>query len=296
MYNLDINFLNDRVEQAAPKATPKGGGAANTPLIIGALVAVALPAATFGANLYLQGVGRNLTAKRDSLTQELTTVTGQAQEANTIAEKTAQAEAEIQNLIGVFQELQPISVSLQEVSNQTPQGVLMLSFESKDGTPPEAAEGAVPPPPDPNAPPPDPNAPPPAPPTLPKVVTLKGQALSYAQLNDFLLGLKNSNFFVRDTIKLSTVELVQASDAFQFEPFQPPVDENADPEEAAKEAIDPEELPKVKVNLPYVVKFTIDGELSGPPPAEVLDKLRALKADGLVSRIEALQRMGVIAQ
>ena len=291
MYSLDINFLNDRSEPgsspgSAPSLKPKAA-ANNTPMIIGALVGLCLPAAAFGANVYLTGVGTTLTSQRDQLQADLQTVAGQASEVNSITEKTATAEADIQALLGVFQKLQPISASLQEVSNQMPEGVLISFFELKDGALPEPDPAAPPPPP------PVEGEPLPIPELPPKAVSLKGRALSYAQLNDFLLGLKNSPFLVEDTIKLSAVTLIDGTEAFQFEPFQPEVKLGEDP---PPPVLEPEFMPTLEVELPYVVEFQVDANLSSPAPAEVLDKLRNLKADGLVTRIETLQQMGVITE
>lgn len=286
MYSLDINFLNDRAEPApgggsGPK--PGGGGAANTPMIIGALVGLALPAAAFGANLYLQSQLQEMTARRDTLQGDLVNVTGQAAEVNSATEQIAAAEADIAALIGVFQKLQPISASLQEVSNQTPPGVNILSFEAKDGALPEEATPA-PPPAEGEAPPP-PEAP-------PKVITIRGRALSYAQLNDFLLGLKNSPFLVEDTVKLAQVDLKQTEEVFQFSLFEPEVPDGAEPPPTIPEEV----LPKLEVDLPYVVEFSLDAQLSSPAPAEVLAELEQLQATGTVVRVKALQEMGVISE
>lgn len=291
MYSLEINFLNDRTEQAATSSKPPkgsgGGGANNTPMIIGAVVGLALPAAVFGANLYLQSQLQALTAKRDGLQQQLSTVTGQASEVNSITEQIAAAEADIDALIGVFQKLQPISASLQEVSNQTPPGVRINMFESKDGELPEPDPAAAP-----AAPPPEGEAPPPPPELPPKVITIEGLALSYAQLNDFLLGLKNSPFLVEETVKLATVELKGTEEVFKFERLEPEAPKSDEPPEQIPE----EYLPQFEVNLPYVVEFSLNAELSSPAPAEVLAELEALQATGTVVRVRALQSMGVISE
>lgn len=294
MYSLDINFLNDRAEQAAGSPAPKKGGggpsAANTPMIIGALVGLALPAGAFGANLYLQSQLQAMTANRDGLQGNLSTVSGQAAEVNAVTEQIAAAQADIEALIGVFQKLQPISASLQEVSNQTPPGVKIKLFESKDGELPEpteaelAAAAAAPPPVEGEA--------PPAPEAPPKTITIEGLALSYAQLNDFMLGLKNSPFLVKESVKLGTVELKGADEVFQFERLEPELPPGEDPPEAIPE----EYLPQFEIGLPYVVEFSLNAELSSPAPEDVLAELEALQATGTVVRVKALQSMGVISE
>jgi type IV pilus assembly protein PilN len=115
----------------------------------------------------------------------------------------------------------------------------------------------------------------------PDTITFAGTATSYTQLNDCLLVLKQSPFLDPKAIKLDTSEVKGTESVFKI--TQP-------------EGIDPVYLPTIKVNLPYVVGYTISAKLSNPSTLDpkILNQLKALGATGLVARLETLQQEGVI--
>ncbi|MFZ9739470.1 MAG: PilN domain-containing protein [Prochlorotrichaceae cyanobacterium] len=267
MYSLDINFLNDRPE-FAPEASSSAPTAAVTPTanplpaILGLLVAIALPAGTFGAKVYLEGERAKLTTERDNLTTELANLNAQLGQVATLEAEEAQINAEIDSLVAVFGKVQPMSALLQEVSNQIPAS-LRINTLNVSGT----------------------------------TLELTGTSSSYADLTDFILLLKQSKFLQPEAIKLTSstpgTSPLQVEVEYLEDLIAAAIQE-ANPNEPAPEVTPPEERPQVNYTLPEVVNYSLTTQLTNPDATEVLDELRSLGAEGIVERIEVLQQRGII--
>jgi len=269
MYSLDINFLNDRPEFAPESATTAPVKPATTtanplPAIIGLLLLVGLPAAVFGAKIYLEGEGVKLTAQRDGLTTELANLQAQLGQVATLEAEEASIKAEIDSLVAVFSKVQPVSALIKEVSNRIP-GTLRMNTLGISGD----------------------------------VITISGSSSSYADLTDFMLVLKQSPFLNPKGIKLTSSAPGASPLQVKVEYLEDIIAAQAALNAAATNTIapvvrPPEERPQVKYDLPEVVNYSITAQLSNPPATEVLDQLRVLGAEGLVQRIEVLQQRGII--
>ena len=273
MYSLDINFLNDRPEYRQEGSRPKARVVATDskrPLLIGAAIAVALLAAAGGSLLFLQAQNASLEQRQAELDSQLGDLTAKQKQIADINSQTRQIKDETGALAGVFNLVKPWSAMMQEVRDRIPPGVQILTITQALPT------GQPSPPPSPS---PSPGAPaavsPPA-----SVLQITGLANSFNDVNDFLLVLQKSNFLKAENTKLLKATLQK--EAPKIEPVklknaQGPV-QNGD------------ELPQ----LPKQVEFQIETALSDVPASDLLRELDRKGAVGLVTRIEDLQRKGVI--
>ena len=294
MYSLDINFLNDRPDYkpVATKSSTKksSGGAKDQMPIYGAvLFAFGVNAAVMGAWWWATNQNTQLATEQATLDQELATLNSLANTIKAINAETDKVTAEYKALAGVFDQIKPWSAMLQDLSARTPAGVQIAKIDQIDPSPSPVA--AAPPPPA-AAPPPSPAAapapgaaPPPAAPApaaapTPVVpqqaakVQISGRASTFAQVNDFMLLVQRSPFFLNTDTKLVAAKLIN-------NPTQLKVgNQNA----AAGE------LPKLRP----VVEYKIETTLSPTGASELLPELRSKQADGLAIRIETLQEKGVL--
>ncbi|MCS6942076.1 MAG: PilN domain-containing protein [Geminocystis sp.] len=107
-----------------------------------------------------------------------------------------------------------------------------------------------------------------------KKLTINGNALSYQQVSDFFVGLKYSPFFKQENTKLVTASLGN----------NPNASEASGGSGGSQGATQPQQ----------VVLFTINTEIGDKPAAELLSRLERRGAIGLVSRISALKRRGLL--
>ncbi|MEG3920754.1 PilN domain-containing protein [Microcoleus sp. T3_A4] len=290
MYSLDINFLNDRPDYkpvAAAKSSAKksSGGAKDQLPIYGALLfALGLNAAVMGAWWWATNENNKLAEDQKNIDQELATLNTQANTIKAINAETDQVTAEYKALAGVFEQIKPWSAMLQDLSARTPAGVQIGKIEQIDPSPSPVA--AAPPPPaatpaaSPGASPspaasPTPAAPPP--PVVPQQaskVQISGIASTFAQVNDFMLLVQRSPFFLNTDTKLIAATLKNNPAQLQVR------NQNAAPPE----------LPKLRP----VVEYKIETTLSPTGASELLPELRSKQADGLAIRIETLQEKGVL--
>ncbi|HSF75771.1 MAG TPA: PilN domain-containing protein [Microcoleus sp.] len=289
MYSLDINFLNDRPDYkpvAAKSSAKKSSGGAKDQLpIYGAvLFALGINAAVMGAWWWVTNDNNNLATEQAAIDQELAKLNTQANTIKAINAETDQVTAEYKALAGVFDQIKPWSAMLQDLSARTPAGVQIGKIEQIDPSPSPVA--AAPPPPaatpaaSPGASPspaasPTPAAPPP--PVVPQQaskVQISGIASTFAQVNDFMLLVQRSPFFLNTDTKLIAATLKNNPAQLQVR------NQNAAPPE----------LPKLRP----VVEYKIETTLSPTGASELLPELRSKQADGLAIRIETLQEKGVL--
>ncbi|MEG4861570.1 PilN domain-containing protein [Microcoleus sp. K1-B6] len=289
MYSLDINFLNDRpdykpVAAKSPAKKSSGGAKDQMPLIGALLFAFGLNAAVMGAWWWATNENSNLAEKQKDMDTELANLNTQANTIKAINTETDQVTAEYKALAGVFDQIKPWSAMLQDLSARTPAGVQIGKIEQIDPSPSPVA--AAPPPPaatpaaSPGASPspaasPTPAAPPP--PVVPQQaskVQISGIASTFAQVNDFMLLVQRSPFFLNTDTKLIAATLKNNPAQLQVR------NQNAAPPE----------LPKLRP----VVEYKIETTLSPTGASELLPELRSKQADGLAIRIETLQEKGVL--
>ena len=295
MYSLDINFLNDRpdykpVTAAKSSARRSSGGAKDQlPLIGAGLFALGINAAVMGTWWWATNQNSSLATEQANIEQELAKLSTQANAIKAINAETDKVTAEYKALAGVFDQIKPWSAMLQDLSARTPAGVQIAKIEQIDPTPAAVAAAPPPPPPTPAASPgaspapgasPSPASPPPvaaptpvAPPQAAKV-QISGIASTFAQVNDFMLLVQRSPFFLNTDTKLVAATL--KSNPTQLQVRNP----------SASAA----ELPKLRP----VVEYKIETTLSPTGASELLPELRSKQADGLAIRIETLQEKGVL--
>ena len=272
MYSLDINFLNDRPEYK-PEGSRQKTRAVSTdskrPLFIGAAIAVALIAAAGGSLLFLQAQNASLEQRQSELDSQLGDLTAKQKQIADINNQTKQIKDETGALAGVFNLVKPWSAMMQEVRDRIPPGVQILNITQTVPTvqpspQPSASPGAA--------------APVVAPPS--SVLQISGIANSFNDVNDFLLVLQKSNFLKAENTKL--VKATLQKDAVKVEPIKL--------QNTQQPGLNSDQLPQ----LPKQVEFQIETALSDVPASDLLRELDRKGAVGLVTRIEDLQRKGVI--
>ncbi|MBD2485155.1 PilN domain-containing protein [Planktothrix sp. FACHB-1365] len=273
MYNLDINFLNDRPDLLEREVRRQDAPTQNidqTPILIGAGVALALNAIVGGAWFIFHQQNTDLTKERDALVATLGQKTSEVEALDKINAETAQANKEADALATVFNQIKPWSALTLELGElMQVAGVRILNIEQ---TEPDTATAAAPAPsPSPAA---DQAA---APPPEPKTAQLKisGVANTYTQINDFVLLLNQSPFFNGEKTKLIEAKLEE--NPTQLVAKSPDADSGT-----------------AKPQLQPVVKYTIETYLSLATASELLPQLQKNGALGLVNRIKTLEEKGVI--
>jgi len=188
MYSLDVNFLRERRHtQKVPKNTltqEKNEAAptieSNLPLIIGAVIGIALPAAVGGfwylTNLQKAQIQREITA----LEQELSQLQSQQQQVTQKREELAQAETNLTALANIFNKIKPLSAILEDVRDRAPGNVQINSFQQSE------AEGTV-------------------------TFNLTGAGESYEAVNYFALTLQRSPLVQAKTVNLQTAQKGQSN-------------------------------------------------------------------------------------
>jgi len=241
MYSLDINFLRDRPEykQDEPSQAPtkKGSGSAKDqlPLIGAMLFAMGINVAVMGVWWWATNENNGLSAVQTALDQEVAKLNTQASAIKAINSETDKVTAEYKALAGVFDQIKPWSAMLQDLSNRTPAGVKIAKIEQIDPSPspvaaappPPAATPAASPSPAGGSPSPAATATPvavatPVAPVQPSKVVISGVASTFAQVNDFMLLVQRSPFFLNtDTRLLAATLKKQPRTSTSTEPKRP---------------------------------------------------------------------------
>ncbi len=274
MYNLDVNFLNDRpdLKPGGAGAVARGGGgrsrsgyssgatASKTPLYLG-IAALAgllgLTAAGFGYFTWQKG---NLADQQAELDVKLGTLEAKRNELKAANDKVASAEKEIKALASVFAQIKPWSALSQDIRDRLPDEVQISGILQ---TPSAAGGSAATPGPD---------------AVYTRNLLIKGGANSFEQVNDFLVVLQKSKFLKPEATKIVTSER-EPRKALQS--LSLPV-QGQGSSSAAK-----------PLKLPGRVSFVIQTELTEVPSSELLKELERKGTVGLLNRFEALKNKGV---
>lgn len=248
MYSLDVNFLNDRSIRPVG-ASETGGGSDNgaqsnwTPAILG-LLAGLIP---LGLVLLGWGAMQKFNADLDKERVELQAkVDEQGKVAEVVAAAEAQAAAAEESanaLITVFDQIKPWSAMMANVRETIPGGVQVKTIQQStadvDGQSRQQVE-------------------------------LQGVALSFDDVNDFVLVLRRSPFLDPENTALVSSSLIENPETITLA----------------------EDAPQgIEVRQPKVVEYTISSVLSERPASELLAELESTLAVGLTSRIQTIQNL-----
>jgi type IV pilus assembly protein PilN len=268
MYSLDINFLSDRLEylDGGGGARPRAGD--NRPLFVGAGVLGALLAlvGVTWAGLFFQKAG--LVEEQAKLASQLSELDSQVKDVDALRTQTKQITADNESLASVFNAIKPWSAVLQDLRDRTPDGVQITTINQVE----EAAAAPTPAP----AATPSPGETPPPPPAPSSSISISGIANNFGEVNDFVLLLQQSPFLQDASTKLMKAELV--NNPTQIDLTKASLENGA------------------VVNLPKVVSYTIQTNLSDLSASELIAELNSNGAVGLVNRIETLRTKGVLKQ
>jgi type IV pilus assembly protein PilN len=290
MYSLDVNFLNDRKDRPTI-ATPRGGGGGPTDsrsLYMGIGVAAVFVATALGGWGFLLQQNSALEQKQADLNNQLMALQAQLGAVENLNQQVIDIEAQNQALATVFDRIKPWSGLLQDIRDRVPNGVQIDKVEQV-AEPVGAAAAPVPTPspspaasPSPGASPeasPSPAAgqPPPVATTPQPVIKLRvsGQARTFSEVNDFVLTLQRSPFLNNATVRLVSSQLVNNPTRIDYVGRQ-------------------QVQANLQVELPKVVTYTIESELTDLPASALLQDLERTLSVGLASRIQALRDRGVI--
>jgi type IV pilus assembly protein PilN len=312
MYNLDVNFLNDRPEYggggaavggrrgaAAGMSRSSGGGrssrssfqgssgpVSNAPLIWGAIVGLGALGLSLLGWLGLGIYKGNLEVQKAEVQAEVAKIEAQEKARDKAKQELAQAQAEIEALTSVFSNIKPWSAMSQDLRERLPKGVQIVEI-AQEAQVPKAPAGAASPAPAPSpAASPDPAAAAAAAPAPIGLIKIDGMADNFDLVNDFLVVLQKSNFLAPQKTRIVNSELM-APVQLATPTNLPGPDGNPIPGNTAAPNV---KLPKLNPK----VKFSIQTELADVPTAELLRELDRKGAVGLVTRIEALKEKGVI--
>lgn len=183
MYNLDVNFLNDRGVQTqevsrSSRSSGSGGPVNWTPAIAGLLVGLLFPAMALIGLAVMKRDGAKIADKEAVVDGELAQLQQQIAELEAIRAEADAIEGDSLALVRVFDRLQPWSAILQDVSNRVPKTVRLSSVVQDDET---------------------------------GTLTLSGNAESYEDVNDFMLKLAASPFFADESVMLGEATLEEDS-------------------------------------------------------------------------------------
>ena len=242
MYSLDVNFLKDRHLDSSGKTTSTDLAPSRSfsvkeqlPLLIGGAVMVVLPAITASSLLVLNQLSGSSQQRIQQLDTQLEKLNAQNQSIEEVEAKVKQNEEEIQSLVTVFNQIRPWSALLREIEEQIPPNVQVGSIVQKENE-----------------------------------LTIAGYAMTYDDLNDFVLTLQSSPLLEAEQTAIKTASL---------EDFPAEMENTPD---------------NVEVEFPQGVKYSINTAISDRPSSELRRTFSDNGAIGLINRIETLERKGVL--
>lgn len=180
MFSLDINFLTDRdLDNAIAKETlveqSSSSVADKIPIVAGAIIAIVLPAMTYGYSKTFAGEQAKLQQEIQQLEAEIAKAQGESKSLEDLQAQVTKATSETKSLVSVFDKIRPWSAIIREVGDRTPPGIQIDSLE-QDGSGDNLQ------------------------------LKIIGTARSYSDVNDFVLFLQRSPFFDAKKIVLGTVK------------------------------------------------------------------------------------------
>ncbi|WP_299492079.1 PilN domain-containing protein [Acaryochloris sp. IP29b_bin.137] len=249
MYSIDINLLNDRPEYGQQVVTSSNYDSDDkTPLFIGLGVgaaALGLVLISFGVMSFLN---QQLTAEEENLDDELAQLAPQLAQVDKLEAQEQQVKAETKALATIFNQIKPWSSTLQDIRDRVPPTLQITKIQQKAAAPSGQKAGQ-----------PKPNAAPVATLSAPTQLTITGNAISFNDVNDFVLTLRKSPF-----LTISQTQLMSSERKTNNE---------------------------TKVSL---VEHQLETTINDVPASELLQILNAKGASGLAARIGVLKQKGVM--
>lgn len=248
MYSIDINLLNDRPEYGQQVVSSANYDSDDkTPLFIGLGVggaAIGLVLVGFGVMSFLN---QQLVAEEENLDSELAQLAPKLAEVDDLKLQERQVKEETKALATIFNQIKPWSATLQDIRDRVPPTLQVTKIQQKAATPPAPAGQQ-------NA-----QAKPVAALSAPTQLTITGNAISFNDVNDFVLTLRKSPFLTVAQTQLKSSER-KTND-------------------------------KTNVSL---VQHQLETTINDVPASELLQILNAKGAPGLAARIGALKQKGVM--
>ncbi|ABW26427.1 PilN domain-containing protein [Acaryochloris marina] len=248
MYSIDINLLNDRPEYGQQVVSSASYDSDDkTPLFIGLGVggaALGLVLIGFGVMSFLN---QQLVAEEENLDSELALLAPKLAEVDDLKLQERQVKEETKALATIFNQIKPWSATLQDIRDRVPPTLQVTKIQQKAATPPAQAG-------QPNA-----QAATVAALSAPTQLTITGNAISFNDVNDFVLTLRKSPFLTVAQTQLMSSE--RKTDQ------------------------------KTQVSL---VQHQLETTINDVPASELLQILNAKGASGLAARIGALKQKGVM--
>ena len=256
MYSLDVNFLKDRDISGGYSPTPtktkkpKKPIGTMVPLIAGVIAMVLLPAIAGGLLFFLNSQQAEVQKEIEELEGEITKIDALNLKIKQLEDQINQVNSQNTALASVFTHIKPWSAILKDVSDRIPPGVQIDSIDQSELESSNSDNSTIP--------------------TL--QLTIEGIALSYNDVNDFLLTLQRSSFLKAEATQLATAILVDNPNELEF----------TNPELS------------IEVEVDKVIEYTITTELNDIPASQLIRELDSKGAVGLVTRIKSLEEQGVI--
>ena len=238
MYWIDINLLNDREDFSADFGPePIQVQDSKAPMAIGLGIGAAALALVFGAYSLLGFFNQRLANDEQELDQEIAKLQPKLKEIESLESRLNTIRSQTDSLAKIFNQIKPWSAMLADLRDRVPADLQIKKITQTAGG--GGGEGAA---------------------AVSSSLNLTGSALSFGDVNDFVLTLRESNYLSQDGTQ------TQLKNSTRTER-------------------------KDEVSL---VDYTIDTKVNAVPAKDLLGALRQNGASGLVSRIETLKRQGVI--
>jgi type IV pilus assembly protein PilN len=270
MYSLDVNFLKDRgiIPEAGNKTgikSKKANPGDMLPLVAGVAVGLLLPAAVGGLWFFVTQQTAELEQQQKAQEGKLNQLKAKQEEVTRINDQISKINSETKALATVFNQIKPWSAMLQDLRDRTPPNVQIEEIEQREEKVTAAANQTK-------------DQLPPQP--LNKVF-IKGIAVSFNDVNDFLLTIQRSPFFKKDETKIISAKMQKLN----IKQADSPQSKSQGASQAA-----------VKIEWPEVVGFMIETNLSDLSATELVRELERKGDVGLVTRIRNLQEKGATQQ
>lgn len=282
MYAVEINLLKERIGDGQTATRRVQGFAPDCKglLFLGIAVGCSCLGLAVASLLVLNQLNQQLTAREQAIDEQLAQLAPELAKVESMKTEAQRLQAETQALAGIFNQVKPWSATLQDIRDRVPAGLQITCIQQAAGGAAQMSNSSTayscssPSSSPTSAPSPSPS-PSPAPggeaaaPTQPtEDLTIKGNALSFSDISDFVLALQNSAF-----LKGEVTQLVQAQ---RQSSDQTSGQTNTTPEG------------------PLLVEYQIQTSLSDVPASDLLQELNRNGAAGLVTRIGTLREKGVL--
>ncbi|WP_299402518.1 PilN domain-containing protein [Acaryochloris sp. IP29b_bin.148] len=249
MYSIDINLLNDRPEYSQQIVAASGYDSDDkTPMFIGLGVgaaALGLVLVSFGVMTFMN---QRLTAEEEKLDDELAQLAPDLSRVDSLKAQEQQVKAETKALATIFNQIKPWSATLQDIRDRVPPTLQITKIQQKAATPPSQPQQAG-----------KPNTQAVAALSAPTQLSITGNAISFNDVNDFVLTLRKSPFLTVAQTQLMSSER-KTND-------------------------------RTQVSL---VEHQLETTINDVPASELLQVLNAKGASGLAARIGVLKQKGVM--